>query len=86
MNLHTMTRWALRILKYRENDNFEALDLGFSFSEQSLNNLALEIETQLDKQGISRDEIETNGLIERLQRAVRPFFIHLKQLNQTGYR
>jgi hypothetical protein len=65
MNLHTMTRWAVRILKYREKNNFEVLDLGFGFDEQGVNSLAPKIETESFD-----DEIETNRLIERLQELI----------------
>lgn len=70
MNLHTMTRWAVRILKYRENDNFEALDLGFGFDEIGVNNLVPKIEIQLDEVGVSFDGIEINKLVKRLQELV----------------
>ncbi len=64
MNLHMMTRWAVRILKYRENNNFEVLDLGFGLDEQGVNSLVEKIETK------SHDEIETNRLIEGLQELI----------------
>jgi len=66
MNLHTMIRWAVRILKYREKNNFEVLELGLGFDEPGLNNLALNIETQLKEQEVNWDEIETNRLLESL--------------------
>ena len=56
MNLHTMVRWAVRMLKYREKDNFEELELGFGFDEPGLENLALNLETWFQKQEFNLDE------------------------------
>jgi hypothetical protein len=50
MNLHTMRQRAVRILKYREKDNFEGLDLGFGFDEQGVENLAFKNKTYPVKQ------------------------------------
>jgi hypothetical protein len=65
-----MTRWAVRILKYREKDNFEVLDLGFGLDEHSVRSLVDEIEIKLNKPNVNNDEIEINGLVERLQELV----------------
>lgn len=62
-----MTRWAVRILKYREKDNFEVLDLGFGFDEQGVNSLVEKIESQFDAPGFNLDDIEKSSLIERFR-------------------
>jgi hypothetical protein len=70
MNLQTMTRWAVRILKYREKDNFEVLDLGFGLDEHSVKSIIDEVEIKLNQPNVNSDEIEINGLVERLQELV----------------
>jgi len=66
MNLHTMTKGVVRILNYREKNNFEGLDLSFGFDEPGLNNLALNLKTSFQEQDINLDERKTHQLMERL--------------------
>jgi hypothetical protein len=66
MNLHTMVRWAVRILKFREKNNFEGLGLGFGFDEPGFKNLVLNLETRFQEQEFNLEEAQINKLLECL--------------------
>jgi hypothetical protein len=62
-----MVRWAVRILKYREKNDFDELGLGFGFDEPGLKNLVLNLETWFKEQEFNLDEQQIiHRLIEYL--------------------
>lgn len=68
MNLHTMTRWAIRMLKYKSRENFEVLGMGFGLDEQRALALEHKIETELAQLESNQiEEIEIHCLVERLR-------------------
>ena len=68
MNLHTMIRWAVRMLKYKYRDNFEVLGMGFGLDEQRALVLEQRIETELAQLEPNQiEEIEIHCLVERLR-------------------